>query len=624
MRLALPRVLLCLPLLGCPPTPPPGATPPPWCEGPTSYRYAPSHGGELTTFPDDHWTLPDPSSMTGLRIHMEADQTTAAEGVPENYRNVFDELSTLDGFGLLGGVIFRFNNAIDPLSVSSDSAAIVAQSAAGPRRIPVDVHLTDDDMTVILVPRQPLPPASQAAAMIWGARDRAGACVAPGQALRELLHPESELDEGFPAHVFSPRFVTAMEFLDLRPEQVNAATVWTTQSATRVGDAVASTLADKAASVLGPLLCVPETERMICDGLLAVADFRGPDGLVPRDSEGEVLGTYDLPVRVWLPGDGQQGPYPTVLFGHGLGGDRSQGGAAADRLCPLGIAVVAADAVEHGDHPGRTEAPLSILDPLMLFGIGFGPPSISGLKLRDNFRQSAWERMQLVDSLVAGADINGDGGIDFDAGHLAYIGVSLGSLMGPELLAQRDDFQGALLAVGGGRITSIIQESSTFAPLISLMAPPESPQGDIDRFFPMLQTLVEAADAGVWAPRVLQERGAGRPLPQILAEFAFADEIVPNAANEVLMRALGVPGVGREVWEVSDLEFVSGPLSANLADGGTAGTLLFDEIHDPTDPEPATHDNVTTSVEGWQAASAFLLPVLEGGIGTISDPYLTR
>jgi hypothetical protein len=257
----------------------------------------------------------------------------------------------------------------------------------------------------------------------------------------------------------------------------------------------------------------------------------------------------------------------------------------------------------------------------MLFGIGFGPPSISGLKLRDNFRQSAWERMQLVAALAEGPDVDGDGGADIDASRLGYIGVSLGALMGPELLAQRDEFRGALLSVGGGRITSIIQESTTFGPLIDLMAPPDSPQGDIERFFPILQTLVEPADAGVWAPRVLSERGAGRPAPQVLAEYALADEIVPNVANEVLMRALGVPAVGREVWPVADLQFVAGPLMGNLPGGGTAGTLLFDTIHDPTEPEAATHDNVTTSVEGWAAASSFLVPVMGGEVGEIRDPY---
>lgn len=100
---------------------------------------------------------------------------------------------------------------------------------------------------------------------------------------------------------------------------------------------------------------------------------------------------------------------------------------------------------------------------------------------------------------------------------------------------------------------------------------------------------------------------------------------MPNIANAAVARATGLPGVGAAAFPIADVEFGPGPVTGNLADGGSGGIQLFDVVTERSapgqDPAPATHDSVTTSFEGWTAAATFLMPVLDGDPGVVVDPY---
>ena len=86
-----------------------------WCESDVDYDYAPAE--VFTTFPDDHWTVPDASTATGLRVSMPPDATALAS-FPDEYDNLLDQLGTLDGFGLSTPVMFQFSRApaLDPMA----------------------------------------------------------------------------------------------------------------------------------------------------------------------------------------------------------------------------------------------------------------------------------------------------------------------------------------------------------------------------------------------------------------------------------------------------------------------------------------------------------------------------
>jgi len=608
VRLLAPLLAVALTACDAPPEPPD------WCDGGTRYAYGPQRDGPVEILPDDFWTLPA-DTPTGLRIHLETDEVSGVGGFGEvdgGYLSVFDHLSELDGWGLTAGVSLRLTGRVDVASATSDVAAFVALPDDGePVRIAADVQITDYDRTLILRPRVPLPEATTVAAVLTtDLLGDDGLCVAPSPALRALLSPETELDDGIPADARSPDYVAATAALELGPADVAAMVTFTTQSATGWSRAVAADIASRPApEPITPLACTYDDARgwTECDGTLPVRDYRGPDRVWTPGSDGAPVSSYEVPIRVWLPGDGAGGPFPTVLYGHGLAHDRSQGTKVSGRLTASdGVAVIAIDAVEHGDHPSQTEVAIDFLAQMTFFGIAFDPPSVDARLIRDNWRQSTFDKLQLLQTIEAGFDVDGDGTVDLDSDRLVYFGLSLGAIMGAELLALTDAFDGAVLNVPGGRTTGIIRDSDLFSPLIDVMAPEGTSEGDIQRFFPLLQAVVDPGDAMVWAPHV-------DDVP-LLVQIAHLDSTMPNSTSEPLVRSFGLDGVGREVWPIADVEFVPGPVVGR-------GFQQFDEIVDVDQVEPATHDNLMTSEEAWGSARTFVLDLLDGGPGTIEDPY---
>jgi hypothetical protein len=570
--------------------------------------YDPAPDGELTAFPDDFWTE-DAVTPTGKRIALRVEDTPMLQGFPENFVGIFDDLSTLDGWGLTAGMFLRANDVLPELR--SDQLRLYA---AG-RDWPLEIRTTDGGQTLLVRPYFPLPEATTAA-LVYLTDPASESCVAPSAYTRRLLDPAAA--EPAPA---AARYQAVLAEMGVAPENVAGMTVFTTQSATHVGRAVAADVAARDYSLTAPMTCAVGERLRTCDGFLTVQDYRADDHIVPMDSTGTPLGSYDLPVRVWLPEVGSA-PFPTLLCGHGLGGGRGQCEVLAEQVWDKGIAVVAVDAVEHGDHPGRTVPDISLIEDFMIFAITMDPPGLNALRLRDNFRQSAWDKLQVIRAIEGGMDVEGDGTVDLDASHLGYVGVSLGAIMGPEPMALSPRLNGAALVVGGGRISSIIQESASFGVLVDLMRPPGLGDGEVDRFFPVLQTVIDAADPMIWGHYVLEERFDERQPPSTLVMLAYDDQIVPNSSNDALVRGLGLSGVGTQVWETAEIPFVDAPLSGNLVGGGTAGLLQMGTVQmEPGGPwEPADHSSLHESVQGKTAIHDFLQAVLRDEVPVITDP----
>lgn len=587
-------------LLACAGDPPPA--PVEYCEGPVRFRWSP--GADLDVYPDDHWTVPA-ETATGRRVEVRAEDLPELSDALAGFVTIYEDLSTLDGWGLSAGMWFRAEAALPALPE--------VRVVAGGVDWPVQLGTTDDGATLTLLPLRPLPEATEVTVVVL--TDPADPqCLAPAAHTRALLDP-STADPPEQA----ARYQAALAALGEPPERVAAMSVFTTQSATALSRAVAEDVAGRDYAFASGSCVDHGGAWRACETRLEVQDYRAEDHVVPPDSVGAPLGAYSLPVTAWLPPGA--GPFPALLCGHGLGGDRFQCRELADIVAPHGVAVVAVDAVEHGDHPERTEPEFSILEDLMILAIELDPPGLDARRLRDNFRQSAWDKIQVVRAIEAGADLDGDGAVDLDPDHLGYVGVSLGALMGPEPMALTPSLDGGVLLVGGGRVSSIISDSPTFAVLVDLMRPAGTSDGDVDRFFPVLQTVIEAGDPATWAPRLV-DRFDGRPAASVLDGMVWDDQIVPNSTNEALARALGLPGVGSEEWAVPELVFSPGPVSGNLPGGATGGIVQFRSVRDEEggDWVAATHDNLHQSATAEALMVPFLLPLLAGETPVIPEP----
>ena len=200
--------------------------------------------------------------------------------------------------------------------------------------------------------------------------------------------------------------------------------------------------------------------------------------------------------------------------------------------------------------------------------------------------------------------------------------------MGPELLALSPHLGAGVLVVPGGRVSAILSDSATFGGLVTLVRPRGTTDGDVRRFFPILQTILERGDAASYGEHILAARLTGSGDPQsVLLGVVLDDDTVPNVANYTLARAFGdLPIVRQLLRPVPGLSAIDGPVIGNYPDGRggavTGGLLQFDVVHtDSGGVEMATHSNVGDSDVGASAWLDFLDTHFAGGPARIRDPY---
>ena len=587
--------------------------------------------GTFHTFPDDFFTTEASDTVTGLRVVMNEETLPSIRTIPAGFRQVFHDLSQLDGFGTSAGAFFTFTAPID---VSLLPEATASADAASPLvfgwfdgeafvRVPAEIVVADEGASLILRPLRPLPAATRAAVVLTSAlTDASGRPLRPSRSLRAMIDGSAPA----PLDRMTPRYREALDAMVRAgalagDEEVAALTVFTTQSIVEVPLAIAADIDARIHTVAGRDPCVTSERYIRCTFRFEAGNYRAEDRAIAPGPGGAPVGVYTLTGDLYLPLDPLHGtPPPVILFGHGLTGDRGQAERLARHAAPLGIATVAIDAPEHGSHPVRrsTQSVLSMFD---FFGLSTTSVGINAIALRDNWRAATADQLALVKLLRDGLDASDDGAPDVDGERILYLGVSLGAIMGPALLALSEHVRAAVLIVGGGRVTDILQFSQTFAPLVTLLTPSSVTRGDVARFWPLLQTAIERGDAGNWAPHVLRQRLNSSPPVQVITAMVLDDDIVPESTNRFLAHALDVPHVYPHLLRVGLLDEVPAPLAGNLDGGGTAGLLQFDSIYRQGEWRAATHNNISDSDEGIEAWLAFLQSWLETGVGEIVDAY---
>ena len=610
--------------------------PPPsgFCEGATQLIYDPANTPLFDAFPDDVYTVAD-DGPTGVRVDVRIGENVELEGIAERFMTAISQLSTLNGFGTTAGLMFQTNAPLDPASFpengqneasAMDSVVLVNLDADPPAFVPFEWNLIPERegmprTTAVLTSMLPLRPATRYGfAVTTRVADEAGDCVAPSAPMIELLQGEAtppvdnvqaKVDE-FVGVLVDAGTIGA-------PEELTAAFVFTTQTTIDEAIAIAEELraSDPPTYSTFSTKCTGdpvEDAYITCFGEFDAIDYTGDDEAIDPSLEQE--GSYQIPVISYIPTSGTP-PFPTLVYGHGLAGDRTQGEELAELSIPEGVAVIAIDAPKHGDHPDSGG-----IDVAEFFGIAldFNDP-LDALKLRDNFRQGAFDRIQLVELLLEGLDVDGDDEIDFDPDNLHYLGVSLGGIMGPQLVAFVPEFKTATFIVPGARVSGIVKDGAAFAELVDIVASSAS-DGEFERFFPVVQTLIDRGDAALYAEHVMEGTrlpGFDEAAPQVLMQMVIDDDTVPNVSNAFFARALGAPHVGEELLRIGVIEHVPGlPVSGNLGRGHTAGMYQFAMTGDG---EAATHSNVARSPAGQAQTLHFLTSQMDDGVSEILDPF---
>ncbi len=603
-----------------PPTPDAGP-PLSFCEDETQFLYDPEPGKVLAVFPDDYWSE-DTEDGVSLAI---PDGLGWVADIPGAFASSIAELNGNPGFACSAPVFLRFSEKV-MLPSGGPEFRLVELPEAGATEAPIDVpfeaHLIDDQTTVVLTPHRPLTPRRRHLVVATNDfRAQSGQCIAPGPVLRGVL-------EGRPAPALarvSERLLPALAAVFIPVDQVSAAAVFTTQDPVQDDRVVAADIRSREFAWSSRSCQTLESGVRHCENRFSGHDYRTPGVLLERlFAGGTPQEALDYPVSLWLPKG--SGPFPVLVFAHGIGADRSQASGFAEAFAGLGLMTVAIDAATHGQHPAGSGGG-GQADVLAFFGVDLSSFSIRGRALRDNWRQSAWDKLQLIRLLEADPDIDDDGAVDADMERLAYLGVSLGGIMGPELMALTDRVGAAVLEICGGYLTSIIRDSDQLGAFITLGMPGASP-GEVERFLAVAQVLMDAADPVNFSRWLFEQRlpGTGERPASVLFQVAIGDEVIPNSSSWALARALELPHIPPVVAPVVAVpdETMPLPVVGNALDGGaTKGLFQFDRVTVSRNGKPIDSGHQTTpgSEESVGQAVRFFESWFEKGTAEIIDPY---
>lgn len=590
-----------------------------WCESEVAFQYDPFAADHAqAAFPDDAYTV-EGDTPTGRLVDINDGSAPWLKDIPGNYNEVYGELNGLDGFGTSAAPFLRLSAPVAAVS-GGEIDGLQLLDLGGPTavEIPYRLEVADDGATLLLWPRIPMRQSTLHAVVLTEAvKDADGRCVSPSPALRDLLTEQAEGDLA----ALSDNYKALIEKSALTPQAIGAAVTFTTQTITATSQAIAADIKKRSFEWVAAPFCRRDSGNIRCDRRFNAWDYRGEDGLIDKP---EPQQPYELIASTWLPGQGE-GPWPVMIMGHGLGSSRDQAGILGAFADDYQVAIVAIDAIEHGDHPARQseDATISLTN---FFGIYLNKQVIRARQMRDNFRQSSYDKLQLIEALISDPDIDADGEIDLDPSRMAYFGVSLGGILGSEPLALTDDIDLAVLSMAGGRMVASIRDSDTFSPLISLLIPRRATAGDEARLFPVIQAVTDGGDGANYAPFLLRDRLSGEEghVPHTLFMEAVGDKVVPNSASHILAQAMDIPHmtpvkVALPLLEVIDADAISG----NYTGGVTAGLFQYDKITPAGRDtlEIVEHETLPTSDQALEQLGHFVRTWVRDGTPEIINPW---
>lgn len=369
---------------------------------------------------------------------------------------------------------------------------------------------------------------------------------------------------------------------------------------------------------------------VVASGTMQVGIFRRPDtGTDGAEDETFEIGAYGvpklvsvatIPVTFILPrGPVPANGFPTVIFGHGLGGSRHDALNLAEPLCSKGFAVVAIDMWGHGSRYNPTDVLNNLSDKMLFTGDpmlhdGFGDPTglasyldffenfLNVGAIRDSIRQSALDEARLAMLVQAKPDLTALSGPygkapTLDTNHVAYLGESFGTIVGTLLSAIEPSIDLYILDVpGGGILDQIVPNSAEIGSLALPYAQTiYRTQGTLDRFHPalsMMQAIMEAGDSLAYAPHVLKNRltvnDSVLGKRGVVLIQAVLDETMPAASTYALARNLGIAVLQPDLDPPSDFSQTASPATGNVV--GQTGILV--------QYEPATHGYNWSALHG--------------------------
>ena len=479
----------------------------PSCEGTPGVR------GCLLPFPSNRLTVPDSTTATGLRVAIPAD------AVPVNVDGVAMDVTDqnrADGFSPSSVIVFVADGVDLTASAVPDSDDIGASIGDE-----TPIRLVDLDTGE----RWPY----------WAELDVQSDLV--------TLRPARLLSEG---HTFSVEIDRLVDTNGSEIELESRSWEFTVASTASISGRLLSML-DDAYELIGdasPEFTVDSTSinggvRTI-DGTFAIPNFLDNDG----SPGGRLLLESDRPVRnaespQWFAKyhcvvpDAPASPAPTIVYGHGLLGDRTEvdffgtfaalgtvAGCATDWLGmsseDIGnLAGILGDMGRFGEQADRMLAGQVAFQ--MLGRLANDP---SGFASNEAFRDAAGNPVIAADSVL-------------------FVGNSQGGILGGAATAVSTEWSRAVLGVPGVNYSLLLPRSSDWPEFQTLF---EAAYTDVDdrlMALVLVQMLWDRGENAGYVQHLTDDPYPGRDTKDVLLVGAFGDHQVSNVSTDLLARTIG-------------------------------------------------------------------------------------
>ncbi len=557
----------------------------------------------LLPFPSLHFTQPDESTPTGLRLNYTSDKFRGPDGDLDFDLSI---INIADGISPVSPMLVNFGVDIDPAFLSGrgeqaqtvePGAPIALIHSATGDAVPVltemdqaNRHLTDyaDRHALIIRPLAPMEPGERYIVLLSSSlRDVDGKPLSSPpvfEALRDSIATDDPIIEEMRDR-FESNFAVAEAAGWSRDELLLSWDFQVTSDAHLLGPArsireqvMAITASASPAYTIDEVEVDPnESVAWLVRGTFTPPSFIDADNNLVLDGH-EVVHQVDddraYEFTMVIPALARdRGGLSLVLVGHGLFGTGSSmlvGGTAEETFHPisndLGAVLIATDWI------GLSGGDMSLIISEIL-------TDLSRIRVvTDRLVQSHANNLALVE--LALGDLSADPAFATDHGEplidptsVMYYGISLGGIQGAGQVALSQRISRAVLAVPGAGWSHLIQRSTQFTPfevVIDSLYPDPLTQSVL---IAGVQTFFDWSDPASLARLYADPISADDPDKVVILQEAIGDCQVANITTDLLARTMGVSHLEIATDPVFGLDTVSAP----------AGGLLLTQIRVPDD-----------------------------------------
>lgn len=336
-----------------------------------------------------------------------------------------------------------------------------------------------------------------------------------------------------------------------------------------------------------------------------LTDGENDDSIINRDASNApaAQGLRDANFAALIPScvTTQQGPFTTIVFGHGLFGSAKEylddgfTQSLAEKYCFIIIA---------GDFIGLTSRQLTLASLAVNdLNIGYG--------ITEKLGQSVIDFIALENAvrgpMSTAPEFQYNGMPVIDPNRTYYVGGSLGGIMGNVFMSYDSNITRGVLAVPGGVWSMLFERSNAWHLLQGALQGSYTDPKQYQLIVAMFGMAFEPYDPITTAAHVIKDPLPGVPTKDILMWYSEGDCLVSNITTEMVARTMGITLIDPAVKDVWNLDAAPGPMTNGINVFDDHPSPLPSDLNIPPAEDNGTHSGINKKPAALRMVEAFLL-----------------